>query len=98
MKEEWKAGLICYFSREQQENIYKIFSDGRGLKIQLNKEFTTTLGEHEAHFLEGVIRAGIEGYGSLYMKSKSLLHDQESPRAETKKDVNGSKKAKKEEK
>ena len=73
--EEWKAGLICFFGSDSRNNIYKIYSDGRGLKLQLNQEFTKSLADSEVVFLEGVVRAGIEGYGALYMRSKSIIQN-----------------------
>ena len=71
--DEWKAGLSCSFGGDAKSSIYKIFSDGHGLKLLLNPEFTKSLAEHEVIFLEGVVRAGIEGYGALYMRSKSII-------------------------
>ena len=73
--EEWKAGLICFFGSDARNNIYKIFSDGRGLKLQLNHEFTKSLADKEVAFFEGVVRAGIEGYGALYLRSKSIIQN-----------------------
>jgi hypothetical protein len=76
--DEWKAGLVAFYGTDSKERIFKIFSEGKGLKLELNKEFTQTLGEHEIRFVEGVVRAGIEGYGFLYMRAKSLIRDNES--------------------
>lgn len=73
--EEWKSGLICLFGLEGKNTVYKISSDGHGLKLQLNLEFTKSLAEHEIKFLEGVVKAGIEGYGALYMRTKSLIQN-----------------------
>jgi len=73
--EEWKAGLNCFFGTDLNNNFYKIFSEGKGLKLQLNREFTKSLNEAEVRLLEGVVRAGIEGYGALYMRSKSLIQN-----------------------
>lgn len=75
LTEEWKAGLVCFFGQDSKNSIYKIFSEGRGLKLQLNPEFTKSLADHEIAFLEGVVRAGIEGYGALYMRAKSLIQN-----------------------
>jgi hypothetical protein len=71
--EEFKAGLTAVLGSRGKERIYRIFSDGVGLTLELNQEFTKSLGEREAGFVEGVIRAGIEGYGRLYMQAKRLL-------------------------
>lgn len=73
--EEWKAGLIAIHGTANRERIFKIYSEGRGLKLELNKEYTQTLGEQEVRLIEGVIRASIEGYGFLYMRAKNLIDD-----------------------
>lgn len=71
--DEWKAGLLCFFGSDSKNSIYKIYSEGQGLRLQLNKEFAKSLADHEVTFLEGVVRAGIEGYGALYLRSKSII-------------------------
>ncbi|HXH74052.1 MAG TPA: hypothetical protein VNJ08_03760 [Bacteriovoracaceae bacterium] len=90
--DEWKAGLLCFFGNDSKNSIYRIYSEGQGLKLQLNKEFAKSLAEHEVTFLEGVVRAGIEGYGALYMRSKSII--QSSDVQSSKKTDNLSKKTK----
>lgn len=76
--DEWKAGLLCFFGNDSKNSIYKIYSEGQGLKLQLNKDFTKSLSDQEVTFLEGVVRAGIEGYGALYLRSKSMIPNMES--------------------
>jgi len=73
--EEWKAGLIAFYGPGSKERLFKIYSEGRGLRLELNKEFTQSLGDHEIRFLEGLVRAGIEGYGFLYMRAKNMIND-----------------------
>lgn len=75
--EEWRAGLIAFFGVHPRERIFKIFSEGRGLKLELNKDYTQSLGDQEVRLIEGVIRASIEGYGALYLRAKSLLGEGE---------------------
>lgn len=70
---EMEAGLQCALNGGSKEEIYKIFSHGKGLKLEINKEFANTLGEHQVKFFQGVVQAGIEGYGALYMQLKGLL-------------------------
>jgi hypothetical protein len=43
------------------------------MKLEVNKKFADSLGEHQVRFFQGVVQAGIEGYGSLYMQVKGLL-------------------------
>lgn len=72
--EEWRRGLQATFdSRDAATRMYRIFSEGKGLTLEINKEFTMALGEQEVKFFEGVVRAGIEGFGALYLRSKGLI-------------------------
>jgi hypothetical protein len=72
--EEWRNGLDARIDDgDPSTRMFRIYSDGQGLKLELNKSFTATLGDHEARFFEGVVRAGIEGFGSLYMRAKSII-------------------------
>ena len=71
--EELNAGLSCSLRGDPRDDIYKIFSDGRGMKLEVNKKLADSLGEHQAEFFQGVVQAGIEGYGSIYMQVKGLL-------------------------
>ena len=43
--DEWKAGLLCFFGNDSKNSIYKIYSEGQGLKLQLNKDFTKSLSD-----------------------------------------------------
>jgi hypothetical protein len=85
--EELKAGLSCSLHGTGKDQMYKISSEGRGLKLEVNKKFADSLGDHQVRFFQGVVQAGIEGYGALYMQVKGLLKrpnvdakDFESPR------------------
>jgi hypothetical protein len=73
---EFKAGLTAVAGSSGKERIYRIFSDGVGLTLELNSDYTKSLGSCEAGFMEGVVRAGIEGYGRLYLQVKRLLAPQ----------------------
>lgn len=71
--EELNAGLSCSLDVGSEDSIYKIFSEGKGMKLEVNKHFAESLGEHQVHFFQGMVQAGIEGYGSLYMQLKGLV-------------------------
>ena len=71
--EELKAGLSCSLNGNPKDQIYKVFSEGKGMKLEVNKKFAESLGDHQVRFFQGVVQAGIEGYGSLYMQMKGLL-------------------------
>ena len=74
IKEELKAGLCCFLKGESKGQVYKIFSNGKGMQLEVNKKFAEGLGEHQVRFFQGVVQAGIEGYGALYMQVKGLLN------------------------
>lgn len=74
VSDEWLAGLECFYGCSQQpESIYKIYSEGNGLKLKINKDLEKKLGKDNTKFLSAIIQSGIEGYGNLYMKTKGLL-------------------------
>ena len=71
--DELKAGLSCSLHGSAKEQIYKISSEGKGMKLEVNKKFAESLGEHQVKFFQGVVQAGIEGYGAIYMQIKGLI-------------------------
>lgn len=73
LREEWEAGLVCVFGGREAQEIYRIFSLGRGLRLELKQETVESLGEDRAEFLSAVVRSGVEGYGSLFLKMKGML-------------------------
>lgn len=73
MQQEWEAGLVCVFGGKESQEIYRIFSPGRGLRLELKQQTVESLGEGKADFLSAVVRSGIEGYGSLFLKMKRMI-------------------------
>ena len=73
VREELKAGLSCVLNSYPKDNLYRIFSEGRGLKLELNKKFVESLGENQIHFFKGAVEAGIAGYGGICMQIKGLI-------------------------
>ena len=67
------AACACAIQGSGKDQMYKISSEGRGLKLEVNKKFADSLGDHQVRFFQGVVQAGIEGYGALYMQVKGLL-------------------------
>lgn len=71
---ELQAGLECALNNNPEDNIYKIYStNGRGLRLEVNEKFAESLGDHQATFFQGVVQAGIEGWGAIHMQVKGLL-------------------------
>ena len=74
VSEELKAGLSCSLhGSTSKDQVYRIFSEGVGMKLEVNKKFADSLGEHQGRFFQGVVQAGIEGYGALLLQVKGLL-------------------------
>ena len=73
VKEELKAGLSCGMSSTSKERIYKIFSEGKGMKLELNETYVQSLGDHQIPLIQGAIEAGITGWGTLFWQAKGLL-------------------------
>ena len=73
VSEELKAGLSCSLHGGTKDQVYRIFSEGVGMKLEVNKKFADSLGEHQVRFFQGVVQAGIEGYGALLLQVKGLL-------------------------
>jgi hypothetical protein len=73
--EEWREGLIASFGINSKDRIFKVYSEGKGLRLEVNKALTEKLEAHEAKLIESIVRAGIEGFGLLYLKGKSIVGD-----------------------
>ena len=93
--EEFKSGLICSQQDNPKEEIYKVFSEGKGLRLELNKNFTKAFGECEAKFIQGVVQSGVEGYGNLYFQVKGLFFKSALPEKDKKSSSSRSAKKKK---
>ncbi len=74
VKDELTEGLTCGMSgAAAKDRIYRIFSEGLGMKLELNDKFVKSLGKAQIPFFQGAVQAGIEGWGSLYWQAKGLL-------------------------
>lgn len=73
VREELKAGLSCGMNGSTKDKIYRIFSEGLGMKLELNETFVKSLGDHQISIFQGAIQAGIQGWGALYWQAKGLL-------------------------
>jgi len=73
VKEELKAGLSCGLNIGSKDRIYKIFSEGIGMNLELNETYIKSLGKHQISLVQGAIQAGIEGWGGLFWQAKGML-------------------------
>jgi len=73
LKNGFNCRLVDIQITEQSNDIYKISSDGNGILLEINKNFIALMGDEQFKFYQGVVQAGVEGYGSLYYQLKGLL-------------------------
>jgi hypothetical protein len=71
--EELKAGLSCSMNSNLDKDLFRIYSDGRGLRLEVNDKMAASMGEHQRHIFHGLIQTGIEGYGALHMQAKGVV-------------------------
>lgn len=70
--DEFSHGLVCGYVEEHDMSLVKVFSDGDGIKININKALAVTapLGET---VLTQLVRAMSESFATTYYKAKGLL-------------------------
>lgn len=70
--DEFFHGLVCGYVEEHDMSLVKVFSDGDGIKININKALAVTapLGET---VLTQLVRAMSESFATTYYKAKGLL-------------------------
>ena len=71
--EEFKHGLSCYFGDDSESSLVKVYSDGTGIKIVINRALMNTPPEKEA-VLETLVRAMSESFATTYYRAKGILH------------------------
>ena len=71
-RDEFSNGFVCSYVEEDNSNLVKIFSEGLGIKININKALAATapLGEI---VLTQLISAMAESFAITYYKAKGLL-------------------------
>jgi hypothetical protein len=70
--EEFSNGLVCSYVEENDMSLVKVYSEGHGIKININKSLAVTapLGET---VLNQLVRAMSESFATTYYKAKGLL-------------------------
>jgi len=75
--EEFAKGLICGYSEDQDTSLVRVYSDGQGIKISINKSLAATapLGET---VLNQLIKAMSESFSTTYYRAKGLISSNET--------------------
>ncbi|RPJ79453.1 MAG: hypothetical protein EHM20_01370 [Alphaproteobacteria bacterium] len=75
--DEFSNGLVCGYADEQDMSLVKVYSEGKGIKININRSLAATapLGET---VLNQLIKAMSESFATTYYRAKGLLPNQEN--------------------
>lgn len=70
-REEFKEGLICCYG-EKNDNLVRVFSEGKGIKININKGLADASASSET-LLGVLVKAMSESFATTYYKAKGIL-------------------------
>jgi hypothetical protein len=71
IKEEFKQGLSCNYG-DEVDYLVKVFSEGRGVKIDINKDLVKNIPNSRA-FVETLIRSMGDTFSKSYYQAKGIL-------------------------
>ena len=70
-REEFREGLVCCYG-EKNDNLVRVFSDGKGIKININKGLADEAPSSEA-LLGVLVKSMSESFATTYYKAKGIL-------------------------
>jgi hypothetical protein len=83
IREEFKEGLRCGYG-ESSENLVRVFAEGPGIQICINKDLAESIPSSES-LLGVLVRAMSESFANTYYKAKGILppsdHDPDQSQA-----------------
>jgi DNA-binding protein YbaB len=71
VKEELREGLSCVYG-DNGDNLVKVFSEGKGVKVSINKDLVKEVEKSEA-FVEALIRSTADAFSKSYYQIKGML-------------------------
>ncbi len=69
--QEFKEGLTCSYG-EKEENLVRVFSDGKGIKININRALAESSSSSE-ELLGVLVKSMSESFATTYYKAKGIL-------------------------
>lgn len=81
--EEFKEGLVCGYGEKGDANLVRVFSDGHGVKIAINRSLADAAPSSEA-VLGSLVKAMSESFATTYYKAKGILSASEAQSEEAK--------------
>ena len=81
--EEFKEGLVCGYGEKGDANLVRVYSDGHGVKIAINRTMADAAPSAEA-VLGSLVKAMSESFATTYYKAKGILSASEALSEEAK--------------
>lgn len=72
VKEELKQGLTCGYGEDTEGYLVRVFSEGIGVKISINKDLVKDTDKSEG-FVEALIRSTADSFSKSYYQIKGML-------------------------
>jgi hypothetical protein len=70
--EEFREGLVCAYGEKSDVNLVRVFSEGNGIKIQINRSLADAAPSAE-QVLGALVRAMSESFAATYYRAKGIL-------------------------
>ena len=70
--DEFKEGLVCGYGEKGDANLVRVYSDGNGVMIAINRSLADAAPSAEA-VLGSLVRAMSESFAMTYYKAKGIL-------------------------
>lgn len=80
---EFKSGLVCGYGEKGDANLVRVFSDGDGVKIAINRSLADAAPSADA-VLGSLVKAMSESFATTYYKAKGILPASEAQSEEAK--------------
>ena len=72
VREELKQGLTCNYGENGDGYLVRVFSEGVGIKISINKDLVKEIDKSEG-FVEALIRSTADSFSKSYYQIKGML-------------------------
>lgn len=82
-KEEFQEGLVCGYGEKGDANLVRVYSEGTGVKVAINRSLADAAPSAEA-VLGALVKALSESFAGTYYKAKGILSATEAQNEEAK--------------
>lgn len=71
-RKEFESGLACLNGEKINGQLFRVFSDGPGIKVQINQGLVDTM-ETRTAVIEALVKSLSESFSNTYYKAKGIL-------------------------